>query len=321
MTTLEAAEKIGCPEAELEARLVSSRTKLFRARLKRPKPHLDDKILTSWNGLMISAFARAHQVLGDRSYLEAAEKAAGFVLGHLRDKSTGELLHRYRDGEARFEANLDDYAFVVQALIDLYETNFDINLLKEAIALTKLSLGLFHDSDAGGLFDTTGRDRSLLLRTKEWYDGAEPSGNAVATLNLLRLSQLTNEVAFSSTAQQSLVFFGERLQSSPHAMPQFLSALDYSLARPVQIIIAGSAVQPETQALLRAIQSRYLPNRVMMLADGGEGQEFLAAFVPYLSTVRMIDGLPTAYICENFACKLPTTSPQEALRLLAAHSA
>ena len=311
------AKELGIADAELEALLVSSRMRLYGGRLKRPKPHLDDKTLTSWNGLMISAFARTHKVLGDQSYLEAAERAARFVLGHLRDKTTGELLHRYRDGEARFEAHLDDYAFFVQALIDLYESSFDIGWLEEAFALTEIQNRLFSDEDQGGFFDTSGRDTSLLVRMKEWYDGAEPSGNSIALLNLLRLSQFKNDESLDSMAHKSLSFFGERLLASPQATPQFLVALDFSLSKPTQVVIAGPRGDPRTQELLATIHTKFLPNRIIMLADGGEGQNYLATSVPFLGTLKMIDGRPTAYVCENYSCNLPTSDPEELLRSLA----
>ena len=310
------AAMMGVTDADVDALLGASRTKLFEARSRRPRPHLDDKILTSWNGLMISAFSKAHQVLGNKQYLASASRAARFILTHLCDQTTGELYHRYRDGDARIEAHLDDYAFLVQGLLDLYETELKVTWLHEAARLTEIQQKLFYDAEQGGFFDTSGRDRSLLLRTKEWYDGAEPSGNSIAVLNLLRLSQLRNDESLWSRAVESLSSFGDRLHSSAHATPHFLVALDFSLSKPIQVVLAGASDHPHTRTLLRAVHSRFLPNRVILHADGGQGQEFLAASNPFLRSLGMVEGKPTAYICENYTCNLPTTDPDKVLELL-----
>jgi len=312
----EIARQLGLREDDIAKTLASAREKLFAARNDRPHCHLDDKILTSWNGLMISALARASQVLGEHQYLEAAEKSARFVLDHLFDVLAQKLLHRFRDGEARFDAQLDDYAFFVQALIDLYEASFEIDWLRQALALTDQMNTLFYDQEKGGYFDTTGQDISILVRTKEWYDGAEPSGNSIAILNLLRLTQFTNDATYDRMARASLRHFGERLLKQPHATPQFLVALDASLSKPAQIIIAGESSNKRTQILLHEIHSRFIPNKVLLLADGARGQEFLAGFVPFLGRTTMVDLEPTVYVCENYTCQLPTTDPAILSRLL-----
>jgi uncharacterized protein YyaL (SSP411 family) len=312
--------QLGHSESDIAEALASSSTKLFAARNERPHCHLDDKILTSWNGLMISALARAHQVLGKQRYLEAAEKSARFILTRLYDVSSQKLLHRFRDGEARFEAQLDDYAFFVQALIDLYEASFDIDWLSKALTLAEHLNLLLYDQEHGGFFDTNGQDVSVLVRTKEWYDGAEPSGNSIAILNLLRLSHFTNNTTYNQMARASLRHFGERLSKQPHATPQFLVALDMSLSKPVQIVIVGSSPDPFTKSLLGEVHSRFIPNKVLLLADGGEGQELLSGFVPFIGTLRKIEGRPTAYLCENFACQLPTDDPAMLAKVLDAHT-
>ena len=303
-------------EDEVKTILSTARQRLLSARSKRPRPHLDDKILTSWNGLMVSAFAQAYQVFGDARYLSAAEKAGRFILTHLRDRSTKELLHRYRDGEARIEAQLDDYAFLVQAFIDLYEASFNIEWLTDALSITETQNRLFFDDEAGGFFDTSGRDASILVRTKEWYDGAEPSGNAVAILNLLRLTQFTNDRTFDDMARRSLSFFGDRIRQSAQATPQFLVALDFSLSKPTQIIVAGKNDDPHTMALLKEVHSHFLPNKILMMADGANGQEILTQFIPFLASVKMVDGISTAYVCEGYACRLPTSDPAVLASLL-----
>jgi uncharacterized protein YyaL (SSP411 family) len=312
----DASAASGMSDEQANAMLTSSRQKLAAGRSMRPRCHLDDKILTSWNGLMISAFARAYQVLGDEEYLHAAEKAATFILTRLRDASSRELLHRYRDGEARFEAHLDDYAFFIQALIDVYEATFTVDWLSEALSLIDDQSRLFYDYEKGGFFDTSGRDKSLLVRTKEWYDGAEPSGNSIAILNLLRLAQFTNNQAFDAMARASLSFFGERFLTAVQATPQFLAALDFGLSKPTQIIVVGSLNDPHTRALIKLIHSHFIPNKILMLADGADGQMFLAKFIPFIGALKSIDGRPTAYVCENYTCQLPTSDPAVVTQLL-----
>ncbi len=315
----ETAKQFNLPVAGVADILSRAREKLFLAREGRPRPHLDDKVLVSWNGLMISAFARAGQVLGDEQYLEAAERAGQFIMDKLYDPEKKQLLRRYRDGEARYEAHLEDYAFFIQGVLDLYEASLDIRWLKTAIALTERQNQFFYDKEQGGFYDTSGADPSILIRTKEFYDGAEPTGNAIAILNLLRLSQMTNNQAWREMADRSLAYFGDRMLASPHALPQFLVALDFSLSKPKQVIIAGAAEDPRTKALLEEVHARFVPNKVILLADGGEGQRTLASYVPFIEGVRMIDGRPTAYICEDYACQLPTSDRVVVAQLLERH--
>lgn len=310
------ALQLGMTSDQVQGLLFSARDKVFAAREKRPRPHLDDKILVSWNGLMISAYARAFQVLGDEHYRTAAKQAAAFILDKLADPTTGLLLRRFRDGEARFEANLEDYSFFVQGLLDLYEASFETEFLRAAIAFTDRGIKLFFDRDGGGFFDTSGNDKTVIIRTKEWYDGAEPSGNAVALLNLLRLAHMTGRPEYDALAHKSLTFFGRRMVEAPQATPQFLVALDFSLSRPKEIVIAGAADEPGTRAILREIHAHFLPHKVLLLAAGGEEQNALEVFVPFLRDKKMVEGKPTAYVCENYACQLPTTELAELRKLL-----
>ena len=311
LTPAEVSKQLAISEEQGKKLLASARHRLFVERNKRPHCHLDDKILTSWNGLMISALARAYQVLGDIRYLEAAGKSAGFILTNMRNESTGELYHRYRDGEARFEGQLDDYAFLLQALIDLYEASFNIDWLTEALRLAEDQNRLFYDHEKGGFFDTAGRDPSILVRTKEWYDGAEPSGNSVAILNLLRLAQFTKSQEMETMARKSFLHFGERMFNAGQAMPQMLVALSFSLAKPKQIILAGEAGDPHTITLLREVHSHFAPEKVLMLADGDKGGSELSMFIPLIHSMKKVDGRSTVYVCENYACQLPTTDSSE----------
>ncbi len=201
------AEKFGKTEEETRNLLAAARATLFDRRAQRPRPHLDDKTLTAWNGLMISAFAQAAQVLGEERYYQAAQRAAAFVRGNLYQESTGRLLRRYRDGDAAIDAYVDDYAYLVQGLLDLYEAGFDPEIYEWAVTLQEKQQDLFYDHEAGGYYTTTGTDPSVLLRMKEDYDGAEPSPNSISVLNLLRLAQMTGDERYPLWAEQTLSAF------------------------------------------------------------------------------------------------------------------
>jgi uncharacterized protein YyaL (SSP411 family) len=312
----ETAKRFKKPPEVIARVLAESRARLLAERQKRPQPNLDDKVLVSWNGLMISALARAYQVLNDPSYLRAAENSSDFILTKLYDSKRKQLLRRYRAGEVRYEANLEDYAFFTMGLIDLYEAAFDTRWLRKAIELTDRQNTLFYDEKNGGFFDTSGKDDSLLLRTKEDHDGAEPAGNSIATLNLLRLSQITNNQRWRKIADRTLSLFSGRLSEIPQALPQMLAALDFHLDKPKQIIIAGNRQNEDTQRMLREVNKKYLPNRILLLADGGIGQQFLGQYLPSIQPMMMLNGKATAFICENYACKLPTTDLTVMMELL-----
>ncbi len=274
------------------------RERLLEARARRVRPHLDDKILTAWNGLMISAFAKGALVLADTRYLDAAQRAADFVLTRMYDVAAGTLLRRFRDSDAAIPAFLDDYAFFVQGLLDLYPVEFDASRIETARRLTETMIARFEDPEAGGFFATAQDERSLVLRLKDDYDGAEPSGNAIAILNLLRLARIAGRQDFEDTAAKALAAFAPRLSQAPEAMPQMLAALEYSRSKPVQIVLAGSreAVGP----FLNELRRRFLPFATVLLAAHAQ--------VHYPSEPA------AAYVCENFACLLPTTDPADFAR-------
>jgi len=280
--------------------------RLFDERQLRPRPHLDDKILLSWNGLMISAFARAYQVFKDESYLEDAEQASRFLFAKLIDPVTGRLLRRYRDGEAKHEAHLADYAFFIQGLLDLYEASFQIEWLQKAVRLTEDQIGSFYDHDHGGFFDTPGTDPTILIRMKEAYDNAEPSGNAIAILNLLRLSQIIGNVQYHEMALHSIACFSELIEKIPQTLPQLLVAVDVSFTKPVQIVFAGNRKHPLIREMVDEIHSRFLPNKILFFADGAEGQAYLNGFVPFFGNLTTVGGKQMVYICKNYTCELPT---------------
>jgi uncharacterized protein YyaL (SSP411 family) len=305
-TLAETAKRSGMPEEQVAASLATSRKLLFEAREKRPRPHCDDKIVTAWNGLMISAFARAAQVLEDPGYLEAATRAALFLRQHLYRENDRTLLRSYREGASSVEGFAEDYAFLIQGLLDLYEATFDPTWIEWAVHLQTQQDELFWDAKTDGYFTTSGKDASILLRPKEAYDGAEPSANSVAALNLLRLSSMLDRADWRERAKLTLKAFGRQLLQDPSGMPQMVVALAWLHAKPRQIVIAGNRDAPDTQAMLREAQRLFIPGKIVLLADGGAGQAFLASHVAFMRDVVPVDGKATAYICEDFVCQLPT---------------
>ena len=303
------AEALGLSTSEVQERLEKARQLLFELRRKRPRPLLDDKVLTSWNGLMITALARASQVLEDDSYLESGRKAARFIKAHLWDPDSHTLSRRYREGEGGIPGFLDDYAFLIQGLLDLYETSLEDEWLLWSIELVESMESLFWDDGEAGFFSTTGRDKSVLLRMKDQYDGAEPSPNSVAVLNLIRLGNLSGEKRLLEKVHRSTKAFSGLLQRGPHTMPLMLVALSRAAAKPKQIFLAGQREGADTRALLKEVHRRYLPHRVIFLADAGRAHTRLASRIEVLDSFRAINGRATAYVCENYVCQLPTSDP------------
>ncbi|MBK9167486.1 MAG: thioredoxin domain-containing protein [Bryobacterales bacterium] len=304
------------PAAEVREAIEAAKRKLLAARSQRVRPHLDDKVLTSWNGLMISAFARAAAALDEPAYEEAAARAAGFVLERLYDPDQATLLRRYRAGEAAIPGFLDDYAFFVQGLLDLYEVSFDRSYLELALRLTETQIRLFEDKEDGGFFSSAGDDPSVLLRMKEDYDGAEPSGNSVAGANLRRLAEITNREDLRTAADRLFRAFASRLASNPVTLPQMLAVFEFSLSKPKQIILAGPRDAEGMRDMLRRLHGRFLPHRIVLLLDGEQTRTTLAGWLPALKTMTVQDGRATAYVCENYTCKLPVTDAAKFADLL-----
>jgi uncharacterized protein YyaL (SSP411 family) len=291
--------------------LAQSRQKLFSIRSKRSRPHLDDKIIAAWNGLMISAFARGAQVLDDTSYLETATRAAEFVRAKLYEESRKILVRSYREGRSEVEGFADDYAFVIQGLIDLYQASFEIRWLKFAVELQCQMDALFGDDKGGGYFAVTGHDTSILLRMKEENDSAEPAASSVAALNLARLAAIRNDPELLARAKKTVNAFARQLTHFPSALPQMLVAFDFLETPPRQIVVAGELSDARTQELLREVQKHFLPHAIVLLADGSEGQNFLAEKNEAVRVMKPVDGKPAIYICEDFTCKAPVTDVQE----------
>jgi uncharacterized protein len=304
------------PDRQSAAVLEAARKKLFDARAHRPAPRRDEKILTAWNGLAISALARAAQVFDAPAYERAALSAATFLKSNLYDSRQGRLKRRYVDGESGIDGFLDDYAYLIQGLLDLYETSFDVKWLTWAVELQKKQDELFWDNQHAAYFASTGNDSSVLFRIRDEYDAAEPSANSVSGMNLVRLWQMTGRAEWKDKADKTFAAFSNLAQSSPEILPQLMAALDFSLSKPKQIIIAGRANAPDTRALLRLVHQRYIPNKFLILADGGPGQRQIATWLRFVDSIRPKDGKATAYICENYVCKLPTNDPLVVARLL-----
>ena len=312
----ETAKKFSLTKEKTEQLLAESRKLLFDARAKRPRPARDDKILTAWNGLMISAFARAAQVLNDSGYLEVANKAADFIQQKLYRADTNTLLRSYRQGASDVNGFASDYAFLVQGLLDLYEASFDVDRIEWAMKLQQRQDGLFRDAKQGGYFVTSGTDANVLLRMKEADDTAEPSPNSITALNLLRIGYMLDQNQARQRAEDTLKAFAKQLESAPSSLPQMLVALSWSRSKSKQVVIAGKTDDTATQAMLREVHRHFVPREVLMLADGGVGQRFFADRVEFMKSVNKIDNRPTAYVCENFVCQLPTTDVKKLANLL-----
>jgi uncharacterized protein YyaL (SSP411 family) len=315
-TIAETAQHFKKCEAEIAKVLAQSRQKLFAIRAQRPRPHLDDKIIAAWNGLMISAFARAAQVLDDSRYLEVATRAANFLRSDLYDSSGKTLYRNYRGSRSGVEGFADDYAFVVQGLLDLYEASFNVEWLKFATELQATQDRLFCDEKNGGYFSSSGRDESVFVRMKDDNDGAEPAASSIAALNLLRLSQIYNDPKMAERAKKTIDAFATILLQFPSGMPQMLVAVENSLGKSRQIVIAGKKDSSETKALLKEVHRHFLPNTIVILADANEGQKYLGERNEAVRAMSLVEGKPAAYVCENFTCKAPVTDLKQLSDLL-----
>jgi uncharacterized protein len=311
----ETAKHFGKSPDEIRSALADARSRLLAARERRPRPPLDDKVLTSWNGLMISAFARAGQVLGDPTYIQSAQGAADFIQSKLYDPQDGTLKRRYREGEVGINGFLDDYTGLIQGLLDLYEASFRVSDLACAIRLQETQDQLFWDDRGSGYFQTPPTDNSILVRMRDAYDGAEPSANSVAAMNLLRLAEMANRPAWRAKADKVFLAFSRQIEHAPETVPQMIAAVDFALSKPRQIVIAGDPAAPDTRELLQVVNQRYLPNKVLFVLDGAEGRQ-LAGWLPFIAGMHPINGKATAYVCENYSCKLPTPDPARVAALL-----
>ena len=309
--TSDIAALTGRNEADVLARLARGRAALLAIRSTRPRPQLDDKILTAWNGLMIAAFARAGRVLeGGEAYVEDARRAAAFVRAHLWKADSATLLRRYRQGAAGVEGYAEDYAYLVFGLIELFQADGDPAWLQWALTLQQRMNELFWDAAEGGWFSTTGHDPSVLLRLKEDYDGAEPAASSVAVLNLLALSHLTGDPALKEPIDRTLGMFAARASAAGRTVPMLLAALSTYHAGMPQIVIVGEPGAPDTRALADAARRRYLPAALYVPVSAAH-RESLSRVLPWTAALEMRNGKATAYVCRDFACQAPTTSADD----------
>jgi uncharacterized protein YyaL (SSP411 family) len=304
-------------EAELRERIEAIRVKLFDVREERVHPYKDDKILTDWNGLMIAAFAIGGRALGEEEYIATARKAADFVLAHLKTED-GHLLKRSRLGKAGLTGLIEDYSFTVWGLLEVYEATFEPTYLAEAVALTETQLELFWDDANGGLFMTPDDAEYVLVRAKEIYDGAIPSGNSVAVLNLARLARLTGNMAYEEKAGEIVEAFSGQVDDHPRAFTQLMIGIDFLLGPSQEVVIAGTPGAGDTQAMIAAVREKFLPRKVVMLRPEGDAEQ-LAALVKlalFAENQTPNGDAATAYVCQNFACDAPTTDIATMLKSL-----
>jgi len=313
----EVAEALRCDAGELERAMEEARPRLLAAREKRVHPATDDKVLVSWNGLMISALTQAFQVLGEPRFLEAARKAALFLLGSMR-KPDGRLFATARQVggtvQAHLDAYLDDYAFLIQGLIDLYESDFDARWLREALALEGIVDAEFADPERGGWFTTGRSHETLIARLKNPHDGALPSGNGVHAASLLRLAEITGRRELAQRAEEAMLSLGALVNQYPAAFSQLLLAADFLAAGPREIVLCGKASEPALRAMLEEIRGTFLPQRVVVLAEPDSDRSLL----PLIEGKSAGASGARAYVCRNYACKEPAETREALGKALAA---
>ena len=310
------ASELKMPEEVLRNRVDAIRETLREEREKRIRPQRDDKILTDWNGLMIVSLAKGARALDEPAYAAAAARAADFVLARMFDR-TGRLLHRYRENEAAVFASLDDYAFLTWGLSELYETTFETRYLSLALELLDHTLQHFRDDAGGGFYATADYAEPLILRRKGAYDGAIPSGNSVMMLNLTFLGLLTGRVAYLTEASRLSKAFAKDVDRTPEAYTQLLSGVDLALGPSYQTVVCGDAFSAKTREMLKALSKAFLPSNVVIFLRADAEDAELADIVPGTRDKKCVSGKPTAYVCQNYSCRAPTTDTSEMLRTLA----
>ncbi|ACF43415.1 thioredoxin domain-containing protein [Pelodictyon phaeoclathratiforme] len=311
-TDEECADTFGKTVEEIRAALDDARTKLYHARSRRPRAFLDDKILTAWNGLMISALAKGYQVLHNETFLAAAREAANFILETLYDQANGRLLRRYRDGNAAIAGKAEDYAFLVQGLTDLYEASSEVRYLQIALQLAEIQNTLFYDNAQGGYFSTAIDDHTVPLRIKEEYDGAEPSANSISTLNLLRLAEMTGNEDFVRRAEETIKSCRIMLAENSSALPQMLVAKNFAEQRKVHLVFSGPLDSSSMNELRQTVYEQYLPGATMSHAS----KESAHIFPSHAAIIAKEDGNAKVYICIDKSCQPPTENPERLAAML-----
>jgi len=314
-TLTEVAFKNKTSVDELKERVEAARQKLFTARNKRIHPHKDDKILTDWNGLMIAALAKGAQACNEPEYADAAKRAANFILTNMR-RPDGRILHRYRDGHAAILANVDDYAFLIWGLLELYETIFDVHYLQTALDLNNEMIKHFWDDQNGGFYFTADDAEELIVRQKEIYDGAIPSGNSVAVVNLFRLARITAEPELEEKANKIMLAFSEDVRSVPSGYTQMMVGLGFGIGPSYEIVIVGHPQAKDTKEMLNSLRKHFIPNKVVLLRPSDQEEPDIIRLAKFTEYQSSLDGKATAYVCLDYSCKMPTTDTEEMLELL-----
>ncbi len=305
-TPEEYSRELNVPLTKVKEKLQVIRENLFLLREQRVHPFKDNKILTDWNGLMISAFAKAAQITGKGNYISFARTAADFIYNNLIDIH-GNLLHRYREGEAAIKANLDDYAFFIQALLDLYETTFSVDYLSKAKKLVDKCIKKFRDEEDGAFFFSAKDNIELILNQKDIYDGAIPSGNSIILLNLLRIAKMTGDMDYWDIGLRLIRVFSDSITKNPSAYTQALIGLDFKLGSSYEIIVSSKEFDLTAVQMINEIRKIYLPNKIILLKTDSNNLEGLS---DYVSALKPINGKATGYICRNFSCDVPITNPE-----------
>jgi uncharacterized protein len=311
----QAAAREKVPLEELTRKLEAARQTLFDLREQRIHPLKDDKILTAWNGLIIAALAKAAQALGEPAFARAAARSAAFILKKMRDPS-GRLYRRFREGHLANPGYLEDYAYLIWGLIELYEATFELDFLQEAITLNRMAIDLFWDEEQGGFFFTARDGEPLIAREKEIYDGAVPSGNSVGLLNLLRLGKITGEADWSEKADQLLRNFSAAISGYPMAYTQLLNALDWVVGPSQEIVIAGDKDHPVSREMVRLVREAFLPNKILLFKSTGPEGEALNRVAAFAESMVPASDKPTAYVCEQYACRQPVRKAEELRKVL-----
>jgi uncharacterized protein YyaL (SSP411 family) len=319
------ATKLNLTPETAEAKLLAVIARLRQARADRPRPGLDNKILTANNGLMISAFAKAAQVLGRADsgsgavdYLQVATRAAEFIRRELYDESRGVLYRSWLDGRGTTEGFAEDYACLVQGLLDLYEAGFDVRWLQWAVQLQATMDREFWDEAGGGYFNSRADDKSLVLRLKEDYDGAEPAPSSLAAMNLLRLEAMVggDQGVYRNRALQTIEGLRPQWERAPQALPQMVCAIELALATPRHVVLAGDPAKEDFRALAKVLHEELGPRQTLLAADGAIGQAWLGERLPWVAPMQPLNGRATAYVCQNHACQAPVSTPTELRSML-----
>jgi len=298
---------------EIENILGQAKTKIYKARSKRIRPHRDDKVITAWNALMISSLANGGTILKEKKYIKAAEKAANFILDTLYKNDR--LMRYYRNGKAIELAFLDDYAFTIIALLDLYQATFDAAWLEKAKKLSDQMIELYADQQNGGFYLTGTDNEKLITRTKPYFDGALPSGNSAAALALLKMSRITMDNSTADLANKAIQANSKLLEQSPGYSPAMLIALNFLLGPTQEIVIAGNADAKDAIEMLNITREKYMPNAIILFHPQVSAKS-IRKIAPFIKNQTAFNNKATAYVCENYVCKKPVDNLEDLAKLL-----